>query len=462
MSTLISTDPLQSNGKLAAQADSTGSHPEDGIFTNQIERILRSNELNGSEELRRLLSYLGEKTISGEADELKEYTVATEGLGKPSSYDPRHTSAVRIQAGRLRQKLADYYRGEGSDDAVVISLPKGHFRLSCLYRNGGSVSVQPGNNPAAPSVEIVERQASTRNKIRIRIGAISAIALISIALNIYLWARHPWSAGATNISALSDITPAINDLWSPFIASNRPLMLVLEDPLFVEFHAGDGIYYRDKRGMNTWEVVSNSPGVKKLREVLGNPQIESSRYYTAFGEARAAFVVGRLFGNRNHDFFTLTKASEVSSAQMAANNILAVGIPTTIFEAQLKQMPIQTKLQFLREGIRNLNPGAGEQAMYSDQFSTSPLEEGTAYALVSHLPGPQRNTDVESFVGNRSAAYVAAVEAFANPDFARELDTKLRAQGGGSLPRYFQVVLKVTFKDSVPTETTCVLVKELR
>ena len=75
--------------------------------------------------LRRLLAYLGEKAASGEADQLKEYVIAIEGLGKPSSYDPQHHSAVRIQVGRLRQKLAEYYRGEGKDDEIVVDLPRG-------------------------------------------------------------------------------------------------------------------------------------------------------------------------------------------------------------------------------------------------------------------------------------------------------------------------------------------------
>jgi len=418
--------------------------------------------------LRRLLRYLAEKTISGEADELKEYTVAIDGLGKPASYDPRHTSAVRIQAGRLRQKLIDYYRSEGADDPVIVSLPKGHFRLACRCRAVAAGNAQESHelfhsaiHPAVHAAEAEEAAVPARTGVWIRFGLALCVALTSIALNVYFWAKHPWNVRAGDTSGAAELTPAMMDLWSPFINSNRPLMLVLEDPLFVEFHKGSGIYYRDKNNGNTWDGVTNTAGLKKLRDALNDPDMGPSHYYTAFGEAHAAFVIGRLFGKRNQNFFSLARASEVSSAQVAANNILSVGIPTTMFEDQLQEMPIQTQLQFVLEGIRDLHPDAGEPALYSDHFSTSPTEEGVAYALVSHLPGPQRNTDVESFVGNRSAAYVAAVEAFANPDFAQSMVAKLRAQSGGRLPRYFQVVLKVTFKNSVPTETTCVLVKDL-
>src|SRR5271170_1764981 len=99
------------------------------LLHEQVERILRGEEFRNSEVLRRLLLYLSEKAALGEADHLKEYIVAIEGLGKPATYDPQHNSAVRLQVGRLRQKLADYYRAEGKDDPVIIDLPKGRFRL---------------------------------------------------------------------------------------------------------------------------------------------------------------------------------------------------------------------------------------------------------------------------------------------------------------------------------------------
>src|SRR5579875_4203495 len=104
------------------------------LLREQVDRIVRSEEFRSSEVLRRLLQYLAEKVSSGEADKLKEYVVAIEGLGKPSSYDPQHNSAVRIQVGRLRQKLAEYYRNEGINDPLIVDLPKGRFRLVCEPR----------------------------------------------------------------------------------------------------------------------------------------------------------------------------------------------------------------------------------------------------------------------------------------------------------------------------------------
>src|ERR1700748_1248606 len=87
----------------------------------QVERIAQSETFRHSEALQRLLRYLGEKAASGEAGQLKEYTIGVEGLGRPVSYDPAHDAAVRVQVGRLRLKLAEYYSGEGKEDGVLLT-----------------------------------------------------------------------------------------------------------------------------------------------------------------------------------------------------------------------------------------------------------------------------------------------------------------------------------------------------
>src|SRR5678809_1553657 len=96
----------------------------------QIQRILQSKAFRTSEVHRNLLSYLAEKSLSGTADSLKEYTVGLDVFSKPSSYDPRQESTVRMHVARLRQKLSEYYRTEGVDDPIMVDLPKGAFKLT--------------------------------------------------------------------------------------------------------------------------------------------------------------------------------------------------------------------------------------------------------------------------------------------------------------------------------------------
>src|SRR5438105_9474862 len=111
----------------------------------QVERILESDTFHASAVLRRLFKFLADKTFSGEADQLKEYSIGIDAFGKPPTYDPRQDAIVRLQIGRLRQKLGEYYRTEGKDDPVIMELPKGRFKLSWELR---SVEVVAPSYPA--------------------------------------------------------------------------------------------------------------------------------------------------------------------------------------------------------------------------------------------------------------------------------------------------------------------------
>src|ERR1700721_31381 len=101
----------------------------------QVQRIIQSKAFRTPEFHRNLLQYLSQKSLSGTADGLKEYTVGLDVFGKPASYDPRQESVVRMHVARLRQKLAEYYRTEGTDDPVVVDVPKGGFRVTFETRD---------------------------------------------------------------------------------------------------------------------------------------------------------------------------------------------------------------------------------------------------------------------------------------------------------------------------------------
>src|SRR5216683_5060289 len=118
----------------------------------QVRRILESKAFRTSEVHRNLLNYLAEKSLSGDADSLKEYTVGLDVFAKPSSYDPRQESVVRMHMARLRQKLAEYYRTEGADDAIVVDLPKGAFKVTFEPRIAATEPEPPVEQEIAEAV----------------------------------------------------------------------------------------------------------------------------------------------------------------------------------------------------------------------------------------------------------------------------------------------------------------------
>ena len=104
----------------------------------ELERVLSSTHFARSERVSKLLRYLVERQLEGKEDQLKESVIGVEVYGRKPDYDTKLDSTVRTEAARIRSRLNRYYANEGSDDRLVIELPKGgyvpHFRNPELVR----------------------------------------------------------------------------------------------------------------------------------------------------------------------------------------------------------------------------------------------------------------------------------------------------------------------------------------
>ncbi len=93
----------------------------------QLQRIVTASDFEASDRNRRFLSFVVDKSLSGDAAHIKAYTIATSVFGRGQDFDPQIDSIVRIEAGRLRRALENYYLRSGADDPIEISIPKGSY-----------------------------------------------------------------------------------------------------------------------------------------------------------------------------------------------------------------------------------------------------------------------------------------------------------------------------------------------
>jgi tetratricopeptide (TPR) repeat protein len=107
----------------------------------ELNLILKSKAFRQVDRLQRLLTFVVEETLSGRGDVLKEYPIGVDVFGKQSSFDPRMDPIVRVQARRLRIRLATYYRDEGYGDEIIIELPKGGYTPT--FRRAESIVKRP-------------------------------------------------------------------------------------------------------------------------------------------------------------------------------------------------------------------------------------------------------------------------------------------------------------------------------
>jgi hypothetical protein len=360
----------------------------------QVQRIIQSKAFRTSEVHRNLLHYLAEKSLSGTADSLKEYTVGLDVFAKPASYDPRQESVVRMHVARLRQKLAEYYRTEGVNDPVIVDLPKGGFRVTFEQRE---IAPDPVIHP--PEEAPAPRPRISRETI---LGALLVVAVAcALWFGISLWrtgnARVDLPAGTTELQ----------QLWGPILNGNRPLMICL--------------------------ASSND------------------------GTASGAFLLGQFLAHRK-DNVLLTRGDQLALPEVLMDNVVFLGPVSG--NRQIEALPKGQPWVLEANGIRNLSPRTGEPAFIPDQPAGSKQDTEETHALITHVPGLYGNGDILYLSGNQISSTLAAVRALTDPTLARELVSKLRSPDG-SLPRFYQMVLRVQSMDSMPIEISYMFHRDL-
>jgi hypothetical protein len=236
-----------------------------------------------------------------------------------------------------------------------------------------------------------------------------------------------------------------------------------EAPMFLRM-GNDKQLFRDT-SVNGLAAAASSPEVTAVSKALRVSQLEPRYHYAPFQEVNSAFLLGKLLAGRTPQTF-LVRSNRVSWEQMANNNWVFIGSPA-FFGELLDESPIERQFAVDASSIRNIHPKPGEPAAFKDEHSmgtSSPLgfsEDGDVYAVITVGPGPSATSNILSFESNVTPARLGAVQWFTEAELASKLVEKLQ-DTTGKLPRYYQVVIRVKYKDAIPVESAYVAHRELQ
>jgi len=96
----------------------------------ELSQILASRLLENKKQACNFLTYIIEETLAGRGEKITQYGIALEALGKPADFCPTDSPAVRVEAGRVRKLLEEYYASEGRHSKYRIVLPSGSYQPS--------------------------------------------------------------------------------------------------------------------------------------------------------------------------------------------------------------------------------------------------------------------------------------------------------------------------------------------
>jgi hypothetical protein len=404
-------------------------------YFRQVEKLAGSHVLHGSEALCKLLRYLAHHALEHPGASLKEYQIATEEFGRPQDFDPTVDSMVRVQAGRLRAKLAEYYAGEGSDDPVRIELPKGTYTLVFHKRDANSKS---GEHPNA-ALEHTHGTEAEIPRVWLATVVILALLLAGSLFTLFLSRKGTPSAMA---GGEKPAPAAFQTFWKPFLTGPEEPWVVFSNAAFVGRPETGMRYFNSARDQkaSVWD------------------------HYTGVGEVFAVHSLDQVFGELRHNL--RVKRGSLFSLDDAKNtDLIFVGSPSenlTLLEIPgTKEFIFERVADGPRKGdlsIVNVHPQAGEQKAYLASPNSSPLSED--YALVALIPGMNPPRSEMIIAGTTTFGTQGGVEYVCRERSVQELLLRLSVSENGEI-KPFEALLHVKIAKGVPVETELVSLRKV-
>jgi hypothetical protein len=178
----------------------------------QVERILKSAPFRNSKRYPALLCYLVEQELNGASSTLKERTIAIELFGRDPYYDPSVDPVVRISAGEIRKRLAQYYQETADPAEIRIGLPLGSYRPEFTVPAQAVASAVPAITAPSSAARVLTGK-QPRQQTRVLLAA--WILAVSGVLGGLLWAY------------LAGRPTALDLFWRPVIKQTHSVLLCL-------------------------------------------------------------------------------------------------------------------------------------------------------------------------------------------------------------------------------------------
>ncbi|HKE20808.1 MAG TPA: hypothetical protein VKB88_00370 [Bryobacteraceae bacterium] len=383
-----------------------------------LEAALNSATFARSAQLRALLRYICEREMAGRAEDLTEYQIAVDVLGRRKDVDFGDDASVRNRAYELRQRLERYYNTEQPNAGIRIEIPRGGYVP--FY-------TRP---PAAPAVAEPRADPPARRRMPwIRLGlALATIAVVATSALLVWPSPHPPSI--------------LKEAWGPLADPSGDLLVVIATNMHMLVRPH--IAAHAKRLPAPDEVY---PMYSPRPLAPGTPlYMEPATLSVPLAELAAAATFTNLrtaFGGT----YQILPESEAPVAALRGRNGVLIGSGTNSQAATvlLRNLPFTIDYNGSDQfAVFDQRKPAGANQIFVSQPSGEPVPS-TAYGLLTvitstDLAGKAKRTLVLS--GSASPGVQAAAEFFCSPWRMSGIKDRFQAAGIKGFPPTYQVVVR--------------------
>jgi hypothetical protein len=422
-------------------------HPSEAAVANHVarleedprwqlaRRIVGSKGFVKSKFLTSFILYICEKYLLDQADEITEQQIGEQVFRRPRGYNPGEDNIVRNYARLLRQRLDEYFAGEGVDERVRVVVPRGGY-VPLFVDDDASIGeskpkptpVEDGNLALPSPREMLPRDQSHPVPVR----SSSALKTLSAVLFVALLLVSLHDIHVPPQRSISD------RFWAVFFTPTR-------DTLVVPADSGLVIYQNlTKRWVSLAEYAAGEYQEHTVSPLGIDPAIVNElggRRYTSVVDLHLVSSISQLPAVVK-DRFKIRYAREVTLDDLKQSNVILLGAVGANPWVELFQKDLNFRFEPQRNEdkiiIRNTHPMAGEKAFYETDQTDPARSTFGVIAVTSNLDGTGHVLLIEGI--NMAGTEAAADYLFS--DASKALLRQIFDSKGNMLP--FEVLLETS------------------
>ena len=375
----------------------------------QLERVLASHLFANSRRYPALLRYVVEESLSGRTDNLKERTLGVDVFKRDSQYDSNLDPVVRVTAGEVRKRLAQYYYEPGHESELHIELPSGSYvpvyRVPDPHSKAFSEHLQQvpfvpeyteAHFAAAPQGSAIPAGTAIAPTVRKR-GAARAwlsVAVVSALLAVV--------AGFVIVHRSRTASQEIlNQFWGPIVNSSDTAILCLGDRAsWDSSQAATDPNNGTARNITVGEFIE-SQGHVVMTDVLTMDRL-----------AATLQTLGKQYRIKN--------ASDTDLADLRSGPVILIGIGNNSWTLRVTD-PLRFSFVMDSVGGRIIDKKALTQTSWAVPLSTPYRQLKEDYGIVARFKDPTTDRFVVVAGGLAAQGTIAAGEMISNPEYLKSL-----------------------------------------
>ena len=389
-------------------------------------RVAASAGFQKAARLREFLKYVCACTILDRPDEATEQQIGIHVFGRQPAYSPNEDNVVRSQARLLRLRLEHFFAGEGEQEPIIITIPKGHY-LPVF---------EPRCVAAAASDNAVETPARRGFSPRLATYALAGLAVAFAVTSLWLGAQLQASLRVNEVPS----DGAFNVFWNQVFQPQKRTDIVASDHTYgmLQEAAHRSIPLSAYMGADYGKIaqdIAEQSGLKRLFAEFG------SSHLTGLYDVTNVAQMASLKQYRNA-LVSIRFARDANIRDLQSENVVLIGSRHTNPWVDRFGSALNFDFDFDYNDNDNFcvnrRPRAGEQAEYRPTHSGA---ERVVYGGVALVPGPQHRGNILILLGTSLAGGETACEFITNEKLCSRFLEKLTTESKGRMP-YFEVLLR--------------------